>query len=667
MAKEKDFYSSNWGYTGLLELPDARVMDKEMWRPHVRQVHPYRFYAVSFSPFDGIEITGRVTEILGVKAHPHDPIWRKYGNYKDKAIDLKFRLLREEKYLPQLSLGIMDPHGTRLYPSQYVVMSKKIYPFDITLGLGSGRFGKRPTVPKGEGFYVEMLEDPKAWIKDAKLFFGGRLFLKHNMSFVFEYDPTEYRKQMSDPARKRYFERDPKSKLNVGVTYSPFRWMDLTLAFERGETIGFGISMPFLIGEPLLPISDRPYKEPEEIKVKPAEERIKRCLGELGFSEIGIGMSDGTLFLDIENRKYFYLPKAIHILITNIAPLLPQEVNDVIIIFKERGIPVLSVRTTKEDMLLYRNNEIDFRDFVGLSRIEEADAAPKGEKYLRREFSFNYKPQISLYLNDPSGFWKGKAGIVGWVDYRPDEFFSISAGLSAYPLSNISTVVPPLSIPVRSDIVDYLKRPLWLDRLLFTFMGKLERGPYYRLSLGILELQYTGIDAEIAKPVLDGRLFLGLSGSCVKKRDPENPIKFKKDDVKDYYAPFFANLRLNVPELDVAVDVKGGRFLAGDMGTKVTVSKFIRGVTVSVWAGFTDTSIFKDPYNRGYWDKGVSVQIPIRIFEGKDSRTVYGYSISPWTRDVAQDISHPRSLFEILGRNAKKMLDRDIELFYREK
>ena len=75
--------------------------------------------------------------------------------------------------------------------------------------------------------------------------------------------------------------------------------------------------------------------------------------------------------------------------------------------------------------------------------------------------------------------------------------------------------------------------------------------------------------------------------------------------------------------------------------------------------------MFTDPFNRGYHDKGISVEIPIRLFTGRDSKTAYRYSLSPWTRDVAQDIDRYLPLFDRIGRNAGVLLDRDQGSTYR--
>ena len=72
-----------------------------------------------------------------------------------------------------------------------------------------------------------------------------------------------------------------------------------------------------------------------------------------------------------------------------------------------------------------------------------------------------------------------------------------------------------------------------------------------------------------------------------------------------------------------------------------------------------DTSSFADQFNHGYNDKGIALTIPIRLFSGTDSRTAYKFGLSPWLRDVAQDIDHYNTLFDYMGRNVGIYLEKD--------
>ena len=190
-ARAGDFpftYPSNLGLTGLMETPTARVMKENRYRLGASVVDPYRQYYGTIGIFPRIEVNGRVTEISGVPGfNEGDP----YGDYKDKAIDLKFQFLREGKFTPALALVIMDPHGTRLYASQALVASKQIYPFDFTLGMGNGRFGKEPLPASGEGFGLELFTDPKEWWNSAKVFGGIQFAPSEKFALMVEYSPIE--------------------------------------------------------------------------------------------------------------------------------------------------------------------------------------------------------------------------------------------------------------------------------------------------------------------------------------------------------------------------------------------------------------------------------------------------------------------------------------------
>ena len=86
----------------------------------------------------------------------------------------------------------MDSHGTRIYPSQYLVASKQIYPFDFTFGFGNGRFGKRPLPSTGDGIAVEMFSDNASWRQDGQFFAGVEFAFSEHLTFMAEYNPIRY-------------------------------------------------------------------------------------------------------------------------------------------------------------------------------------------------------------------------------------------------------------------------------------------------------------------------------------------------------------------------------------------------------------------------------------------------------------------------------------------
>lgn len=651
---------SNWGGTGLMEIPTARVMKENTFRFGVSLVDPYLHYYGAISPFKGLEFDFRVTEILGTKIT--SPGWESYGNDKTKVVDMKYQIIPEGKYLPALSIGIMDPHGTRQYASQYLVASKQIYPFDFTVGFGNGRYGEGPLPSQGEGFKIEMFEDPKQWARDSQLFWGIQLVPSDTWAFMVEYSPILYHK-VNDSARDKYFREPVSSQYNFGFRYNLFDWASVDLSYQRGDTLGIQVSIPMDIGKPLIPLYDKPYRERVGYKVTSMEFRLYSALAASGFSDIGVEMTDGHLLIHMANSKYFYMTRALTVALSAMAPIVPRyDIEDITILFKGGSIPIGSVNMTKSALVNYAKYKHTVYETYLLPKFNtDYIAIPDNVRRKPPPLLFGMRPQFNFFLNDPSGFLKVNLGLSLWTSYTPWTGGSVVAGVAIYPFTSISSENEPLSNPVKSDVVDYLEKKILFDRLMFNQFDRIPNTKIYTsFSAGFLDMQYAGFDAAVATPLFGGRVFLGLSGSIVKKRDPDNPIKLKSGNVKDYYSTAFLNTRLNFPRVDVSVDIKSGKFLGGDIGSKVTVSKFIRGVTVSAWYSFTDTSGFQDQFNRGYHEKGLSVRIPMRLVKGTDTRSYHQHNISAWTRDVAQDIGHFRSIFDFIGRNVEVYFEKDV-------
>jgi hypothetical protein len=646
---------ANWGGTGLMETPTARVLKEGRYRVGVSQVDPYRYYYVTVSPFKGLEIGGRITEVLDVPA-----LTAAYGNYKDKAIDLKYQFLSEGKWRPAIAIGLMDPHGTRVYPSQYLVMSKQIYPFDFTVGFGNGRFGKKPLPSQGEGVKVEIFENPNTWRSDGQFFGGVQVAVTDWLTLMAEYSPIAYEKQTTDPAQPKYFPSAVPSKFNFGLRLKPWDWAELDVSYQRGQQVGVNLSFNFELGNPMVPIYDHPYKEKAARRSNPLIDRITSALYESGFMDIGVVLDGDDLWVEAENDKYYYQPRAINVAMRALNDVAPSTVRRIHLVLTSNRIPLVEFVSERNDMALFYGEKLTVNEWLYLSemktdRWDRLSTEQKHVKYI----DYGIKPELQTFLNDPSGFFKYKLGVSAWVSYQPWKGASIVAGPEYYIANTISSSNSPSSTAVRSDLVPYQQDNVALGILMLEQMDKFKHEIYGRIAAGLLEIQYAGFDGEVAKPLFGGRLMMGLSGSVVKKRAVGSPFKLKDNDNKDYYNTAFLNTRLNIPEVEASIDLRSGQFLAGDRGTRITISKFFNGVVLSAWYSFTDTSIFSDPNNRGYSDKGIALTIPFRLFKGSDSRSSYKYAVSPWTRDVAQDIDHYNSLFDYVGRNQPVYLEKD--------
>ena len=638
-----------------METPTARVMPENRYRIGASIVEPYRRYYGTIGLFPRLEVNGRITEVQGVPGFFEGS---PYGDFKDKAIDAKLQILREGKYTPAVAVAVMDPHGTRKYSSQAIIASKQLFPFDFSLGWGNGRLGKRPLPSSGDSFRFELFTDPGQWLRDAKAFGGIQFSPSDRFSLMTEYSPIDYHRQTNDPAQPRYFTDPVPSRFNFGLRVKPTRWSEIDVTYQRGNQLGVNFSVAFDIGRPMIPIYDSPYREGPEHLSDLLSDRIAAGLAASGFSDIGVDSDGITLQIRAQNDRYFFTPRAVEVILEIVAPRIPDTVDYLHIQLTENGIPAVDFVTTRTGLAMLSSGEIGLDRFFELSTFKTDEDRPYVEKTVkRRRLDYEVKPVFDTFLNDPSGFFKYRLGLTGRVSAHLWKGGALVVGVEGYPVNTVSTSNKPLSIPVRSDIVEYKKEKVALGRLLVEQIHK-TRSPllYGRIAAGLLEIEYAGVDAEIALPVMNGRILAGIGASAVRKREPGNP--FGLIPGKEYYTGF-ANGRLNIPEADLWIDVKAGRFLAGDEGGRVTVSKSVNGVVLSAWYSVTDTSEFTDTFNRGYHDKGISVEIPIRLFLGRDSKTTYRLALSPWTRDVGQDVDHYRTLFDYIGRNTGPWLDKE--------
>ncbi|HOS98801.1 MAG TPA: YjbH domain-containing protein, partial [Deltaproteobacteria bacterium] len=277
LASDRPFtFASSWGGTGLMEIPTARVMEENRWRIGISQVDPARTYYGVFCVLPGLEIDGRVTEILDTSKEVEVDRFEGYGNNKDKSVDLKYRFITEGKYRPALALGIMDPSGTRLLASQYIVASKQVFPFDFTVGLGNGRFGAHPLDASGDGVEMELFTDPRQWWDDARVFAGIQFAPSERFALMVEYAPIRYQDMsLYDVSGKEiHFDEPVPSKVNYGLRLRPVDWAEVDLSWQRGEQFGMNVALDFALGRPLIPLYDAPYREEPALKMSPAEERV---------------------------------------------------------------------------------------------------------------------------------------------------------------------------------------------------------------------------------------------------------------------------------------------------------------------------------------------------------------------------------------------------------
>ena len=242
---------NNYGHFGLIQMPSARHAPAGAFNISYNDMNEYYRYTASIQMYDWLQASAFFLRVPN-RLYSANPDFSGDSIYTDKGFDVKFRLLKETTYLPEVSLGLVDMAGTGLLSSEYIAASKAFGPLDFTLGVGFGRMGTgnnlknpfchiastacdRPSGTSGRGGKFEVGQ----WFRgDAALFAGveyqtpiDRLRLK------IEYEGNDY---SQDRAGIRI---NPKTAVNVGATWKLNNTVDLSLSFERGDVLTFGFNI----------------------------------------------------------------------------------------------------------------------------------------------------------------------------------------------------------------------------------------------------------------------------------------------------------------------------------------------------------------------------------------------------------------------------------------
>ena len=639
-----------WGTTGLIRTPNGRVIEDGDLRFTFSNSYPYRNYAVAFGFFPFLELNGRITELLDQKLSGSG--WEKYGYYKDKAADFKLLIFSEREWAPSFSIGAQDFHGTQLFFNEYVAASKKIDNLDFTLGYGGNLFGS-------------IFKEENTETRELKGVFGGIEWkLRPNLSFLFEYDPTDKLALNSKVKIESHF--------NYGIRWEPLRWLKCGYSFQRGNEHSFYLAFTWPFGaqiqsqkpdEPFFgsvnraPIFSPVFKTySKDSEIPERLSRIRDLLVEEGFIDVKVTLSlnKKSLYIEYENRKYLSEIKGLGRALRVVIAQYPSDVEMLHIIVKSNNIPMFTVSLNPRDFADFLNGKLTSEEILG--KIQIIHGVSK-HVYLEKDreiaagsvnpsvFSCRFKPfEIETYWNDPSGFLKGRIGPTVLLKEDFGKGLSAETYLRFPFFSNVKTDLSAISDkPIRSDIVDYLQNTGVEVDLFVNKFFRLGDSSFGRLTAGYLELQFAGISAEYLKIIKDGRFGLGGEISVARKRDPDSVF-----GLEDYTSitPFL-NSYMFMPELNTTLQTSFGKFLGGDIGAKFQITRYIRGGSVFLWYTNTDTSGFTGP-NKGYADKGVGFTLPITIFRNHDCQGSYKYAFSPWSRDVGQKISQVYSLYDFI-------------------
>lgn len=650
------------GGTGLIQTPTSRMLTEGDLRVSYTDNDEYRFWSATLQLFPWMQATVRYTDVRTRLYSPY-PGFSGDQTLKDKGIDAKFRLLKESYYMPELSVGFRDFGGTGFFESEFIGLSKQLGPVNFHVNMGWGYLGTdgnvsnpfcdasdsfcdRPGGFTGNGGKI----DYQRFFKGSASLFGGLEYQTpwEPLRLKVEYEGNNY---VNDQAGS--LEQD--SKWNFGANY---RWnkFDFSLNYQRGNTIGFGVSYNFNLHQISQLKFDAP---PRELSAKPNASSIddinlarmnRDLFSQAGFVTTDSEINDEQVTVYGQQISYRDNDVAIERMGRIMASELPDSVKEYKVVNTNGSVPLVQT-------------QVDADAFKREARYETVTPNLKST-YKRQDIQSdtlaNYDPA------NTSGFFTGIETF--WVQTfgNPEDFYLYQAGILAnggysfngktsvagtikvnifenFDKFNFTTDSASSTLPrVRTNAREYVSdRTVTMENLYLHWNDRIAPNLYAQVYGGYLEAMYGGVGAELLYRPVDSNLAFGFDINYVQQRSWEDDFSFFDYKVLTghaniYWQPSF------LPDTQLTFNI--GQYLAKDKGVTVDFAKrFDSGIVVGAFAAFTNVSA--DEYGEGSFTKGFYLSIPFDLFSLKSSK---GRGRLPWipiARDGGQPLVRPVTLY----------------------
>lgn len=663
-ANKVDILSSYNGNTGILDTPNARIMPDWSMRLFLNKDKPYTYYGLTITPLPFLETNFHITHLNGVDGFSDAP---EYGGYKDKSLSFKILVKKESKYLPSLVFGVDDTWGTSLYTSKYLVMSKKISYFDLSLGYAKGRLGGenlekyRKNVSNSGSFNNQAIN----FLKDSN-WSGGKVFgsavfnISPKYFFLLEYSPIKYEYDIVNPFDNGNNYKLPKSKINYGFKYKYSDNSSLSLSYQRGNTLSFGYSYAFGFNNEgiLKHLPDKKWKaskkkkqEYNNLSEEILVEKLAKEVAAEKFKDVKASVNKNKIWLEMSNSRYYDDLKAAGRALSTVDEVANKKYDTFYLTLKDRGIKTKTLKVNRQEFDLYENEKVSddyMKDALIISnntkellKDYKEDESPVFSKLINsKRYSYSLDPKIRSYLNKKEKPLALKFTLRAKGSFNINENLSINTALE-HPFYNQGKDLPnePLEsekLSIRSNFMEHFKyNSTQMSYLNLLYRDNFIANSLLKFEVGYLEYAYAGYDIEWYKSFFDEKLGLGLQYQNVYKRYADDFFDFRNN--LNYEGKFLNLYYLIYPKYDIHLGAKIGEFLAGDKGIRLDFARHYKGFSLGAFATFTNSKkVFQNEKNKGHIDKGFYLTVPLETFTYKKMKQRVTFRLNAWTRDTGQ-------------------------------
>ncbi len=677
---------SNYGTTGLLQLPNARHLEAGSLGFSWTHNEPYLRGSILAYPFDWFEASYQYVDINNALYSPFES-FSGTQSAKDKSFDVKFLLIRETRMIPNVSIGLRDIAGTGLFSSEYIVASKLVKNTDFTLGLGWGILDQNkisnPLGKISKKFYSRNNLDGDVtggtfnygqyFRGDPGLFFGLEHFFSglKGLRLKLEFDGTNYDNEGVEPLKQD-------SKINLGFEYPVNENFSIKAGYIRGNTLSFGFSFKGNFARKNKTLSKRDKLktiENSEVykRVNSREDRYLyltslQFLKDNKFYLQEANIDNDTLEISYTQGTYNSYPIAIGRITNILDQISPENIKNFRVTNLNAGLQMNTVEINRRE---FRNTK-SYNDANSLKRASYVTRANENLKdYSFRpkkglpNFYYKINPDLRSQIGGPDGFYFGdlRLKLNSELIFKPNITVTSEASIGVF--DNLDQLKLPSNseLPhVRTEIVNYLKesRDFGIHRLQANYFSKPFKDIYFKFSTGIFEDMFGGYGGEILYRPFYQNFAVGVEAWHAKQREFNQRLGFLPYSINTGHITFY----YREPISQILIKLRGGRYLAGDSGITLDLSRrFKSGLQMGVFASKTDIS--KEEFGEGSFDKGFYFFLPIELFFNNGyQKPVTGVGLRPITRDGAAYLIHGLTLWTVTDQAKYEHILRDWDDIY---
>ena len=667
--RDLEVSSSDWGSVGLLQTPTARMRSAGHFSFHYSKGYPYTHGNVFFQPFDWMEAGFRYTDISN----------RLYGpaslsgtqTYKDKSIDVKFRLWDESAYTPAVAVGLRDIGGTGLFSGEYFVANKRTGDFDWSLGLGWGYVGGRgnlrnPLSVFGSKFDTRGESTGQGgnfsfgrYFRGPAALFGGVQYQTpwDRLTIKAEYEGNDYQ---HEPQNNNLPQRTP---LNVGLVYRATSWVDFTAALERGNRMMFGLTLhtsldrltqPKLSDPRPVPVAvARPSKTPDWSVTSRELER------QTDWRVSSVEQRDNDVHVVIDTAEAAYWRSRVDRAAAVLHRDAPANVDRFTLTYKQRGVDMAEHVIDRDAWVADKTQTLPPAEKREPIVARAPQEAPPGDVVVRNAapvFEQGLAMDYTQTFGGPDAFVLYALGVSERVNLRlrADTWLRGSVRLRLIDNYDRYKFTAPSNLPrVRTFLREYQTTSrVTIPYLQLTHVGRIAENQYYSVYGGHLEEMFSGVGGEWLYRPFASRFAFGVDVNGVRQREFEQKFGFRDYRTTTGHATMYWDTGWN----DVLATVRAGRYLAGDWGATLELSRVFRnGVRIGAFA--TRTNVSSAQFGEGSFDKGIFISVPFDVMFTRSSASFANFAWHPLTRDGGAMLVRQVQLYNVTTARSDRTLE----------